>query len=93
MGGKQETVCKYERPKTYGQFLDGNPCAGCGRSEAAHLTAYRVPLAGEGYLVVHAHHAASAGDIAGRKGYSMAGPIVEAAGQDSAPVKTLRPWS
>jgi hypothetical protein len=93
MGGVQERVCQYERPATYGQYANGNPCAGCGRPEAAHLTAYRVPLAEGMYLVVHAHSVANAGDIAGRKGYAAVAPISEATEMDTTPVKTLRPWS
>jgi hypothetical protein len=92
MGGKQERVCGYEKPATYGRNLDGNPCAACGRPEAAHLTAYVVPLAAS-YLVVHAHSAADATGIGQRKGYAVVGPVREASEADDKPLKTLRPWS
>jgi hypothetical protein len=28
--------CEYVKPATYGEFLDGNPCAKCGKMEALH---------------------------------------------------------
>lgn len=92
MDASGEKACRYSRPKTYGQFLDGNPCLGCGRPEADHLTAYSAPVAG-GYLIVYAHAAADVAAIADKKKFSLTGPVREAVAADSKPLKTLRPWS
>lgn len=89
--------CDYVKPETYGKFLNGNPCAACGKSEADHLTAYVVALeparGQDGYLVVYAHMAEDALAIAKRKDYPVVGSVREANGTDTKPVKTLRPWS
>lgn len=92
MDASGEKACRYSRPKTYGQFLDGNPCADCERPEADHLTPYTATVSG-GYIVVYAHRAADVAGIAGKKGFTLTGPVREAAAADSQPLKTLRPWS
>lgn len=89
--------CSYQKPETYGQFLDGNPCDRCRRPEVEHLTPYVVtvePNRGqEGYLIVYALMSADALAIAERKGYPLTGAVREATEADSKPIKTLRPWS
>jgi hypothetical protein len=87
----------YAKPETYGQFLNGNPCATCQKPEADHLTAYVVPLQPnrglDGYLIVYAHLAGDALLIAEHKNYSTTGSVREATEADTKPVKVLRPWS
>lgn len=90
--GRKREAYRYSRPKTYGQHLDGNPCAACGRPEADHLTAYTAPIAG-GCIVVYAHAAADVAGIASKKQLALTGPVREATVADSQPLKTLRPWS
>lgn len=91
-----ERCSEYQKSETYGQFLDGNPCARCDKPEADHLTAWFVPVSApkEGHLIVYAHQSAEAVTIAGKKGYVADGQIREATqGDEAGKLKVLRPWS